>query len=192
MQLLLPAATGREIAATLHLTEGTVKNRMSAVLENLASETALVQRFAVSSSDTAPPRRPQEWRHVKGTRTLTLSLRRSREAQASGLVNVISIAWCAFDRSQRAARGHRGRTSNWTFHSTRHWTLETEPPVSAGINTGLEPASEVGLVGAFICARALFDRTEGQTLHQLVLCCEAGDDHWQRDDCGRRAYLGQE
>ena len=56
LRLLTGGYSNREIAATLHLTEGTVKNHV-AVLENLASETALVQRFAVSSSDTAPPRR---------------------------------------------------------------------------------------------------------------------------------------
>ena len=46
LRLLTGGYSNREIAATLHLTEGTVKNRVSAVLENLASETALVQRFA--------------------------------------------------------------------------------------------------------------------------------------------------
>ena len=58
-RLLTGGYSNREIAATLHLTEGTVKNMCRPSLKNLASETALVQRFAVSSSDTAPPRRPR-------------------------------------------------------------------------------------------------------------------------------------
>ena len=52
--------------------------------------------------------------------------------------------------------------------------------------------SQIGLVQCSHLNRALLDGTEGQALHQLVLCSEAGDDHRQRNDRRSRAHLGQE